>query len=116
MQQLAVGDTLTETFSYTLTDKDGQTSVANLVITVTGTNDTPVAVADTNTIAEDTVSVTGNVKTNDTLGDGTAVQNTITYGSETATYGSIVSKNADGYSYSVNNANPLVQQLAVGTR
>ena len=101
MQQLAAGDTLTETFSYTLTDKDGQTTVANLVITVTGTNDTPVAVADTNTIAEDTATpVTGNVKTNDTLGDGTAVQNTITWGSEAATYGSIVTKNADGYTYS----------------
>ena len=58
--------------------------------------------------------VTGNVKSNDTLGDGTAVQNTISWGAETASYGTIT-KNADGtYSYTLNNALAAVQQLAPG--
>ena len=61
VQQLAPTDTLTETYNYTLTDKDGDTSSANLVITITGTDDLPVAVADTDGILEDAVSVTGNV-------------------------------------------------------
>ena len=115
VQQLAPGETLTETYSYTLTDKDGDTSVASLVITITGTDDLPVAVADTGTIAEDAVSVTGNVRTNDTLGDGTAVQNvTSLNGSATGAYGSIVLGGAGGYTYTLDNANPLVQQLAPG--
>ena len=115
MQQLAPGDTLTETFTYTITDKDGDSSNETLTITITGTDDAPVAVADTNSIAEDAVSpVSGNVKTNDTLGDGTAAQNTISWGAESASYGSIT-KNADGsYSYTLNSGLVAVQQLAVG--
>ena len=88
VQQLAPGDTLTETYSYTLTDKDSDTSTANLVITITGTDDLPLAVADTDTIAEDAVSVAGDVRTNDTLGDGTAAQNVTTLnGAAVGSYG-----------------------------
>ncbi len=76
VQQLAPGETLTETYNYTLTDKDGDTSTSTLTITITGTDDLPVAVADTAGILEDAVSTTGNVLSNDTLGDGTAVDNT----------------------------------------
>ena len=39
VQALRADQTLTETISYTLTDKDGDTSTASLVITITGTND-----------------------------------------------------------------------------
>jgi VCBS repeat-containing protein len=39
---LAQGATATETFQYTVTDEHGATSTANLVITITGTNDAPV--------------------------------------------------------------------------
>ncbi len=35
------GETLTETFSYTLTDEEGGTSTADITITIHGTNDTP---------------------------------------------------------------------------
>ena len=91
VQQLAPGETLTETYSYTLTDEDGDTSTASLVITITGTDDLPLAVADTATIEEDEVSVTGEVRENDTLGDGTAAQNVTTLnGSATGSYGTIV--------------------------
>ena len=38
---------------YTVTDNAGATSTANLVITVTGTNDAPVAIADTAAASED---------------------------------------------------------------
>ncbi len=72
VQQLAPAETLTETYNYTLTDKDGDTSSATLTITITGTDDLPVAVADTDGILEDAVSTSGNVLSNDTLGDGTA--------------------------------------------
>ncbi|MEM9726578.1 MAG: cadherin domain-containing protein, partial [Pseudomonadota bacterium] len=51
VQALNIGDTLTDTFSYTVTDEHGATSTATLTITVTGTNDGPVANADAASIA-----------------------------------------------------------------
>ena len=67
VQALGVGQTLTQSFNYTISDGNGGTSTSTLTITITGTNDGPVANADTATIAEDTVApVTGNVLTNDT--------------------------------------------------
>ena len=67
-------------FTYTVTDANGATSSTTLTITITGTNDAPVAVADTNgadAVTEAGVnpgntpfagdpSATGNVLTNDT--------------------------------------------------
>ncbi|SER97767.1 type I secretion C-terminal target domain (VC_A0849 subclass), partial [Pseudomonas sp. NFACC02] len=45
-QHLAAGETTTITVPFTVTDKAGLTSTSNLTITVTGTNDAPVAVND----------------------------------------------------------------------
>ena len=74
VQALGVGETLTETFSYCISDGNGGTATSTLTITITGTNDGPVANADAATIAEDTVApVTGNVLTNDTDVDGDAL-------------------------------------------
>ena len=42
-----------------MTDNAGATSTANLVITVTGTNDAPVAQAASFTVAEDAAVVNG---------------------------------------------------------
>ncbi len=50
--------------SYTVTDEHGATDSSTLTITVTGTNDAPVAVADTNSGNED-ATITGTVATND---------------------------------------------------
>ena len=53
-QELAVGDTATITVPYTLTGDTGQTSAAvNLVVTVNGANDLPVANDDSGTMSED---------------------------------------------------------------
>ncbi len=43
VQRLVVGDTLLETFSYLVSDKDGLTDIAELGITINGANDNPVA-------------------------------------------------------------------------
>ncbi|MCF8150978.1 MAG: retention module-containing protein, partial [Burkholderiaceae bacterium] len=54
VQALDVGQKLSETYSYTLTDKDGDTSTANLVITINGAEDAPVLGGTvTGTVAED---------------------------------------------------------------
>ncbi len=42
IQSLAKGEVLVETFNYTITDADGDTSSTTLTITINGTNDTPV--------------------------------------------------------------------------
>ncbi|OLO06315.1 hypothetical protein BTW08_18145, partial [Salinicola sp. MH3R3-1] len=53
---LAAGESREVTFSYTATDNDGGVSAPKTVtITVTGTNDAPVVVADTQTTGENTV-------------------------------------------------------------
>ena len=47
----------TDVFTYTVTDTVGATSTANLTITITGTNDAPVAIGDAN--ADDAVTEAG---------------------------------------------------------
>ncbi|MEM7455250.1 MAG: Ig-like domain-containing protein [Planctomycetota bacterium] len=42
VQALDTGDTLTEVFSYTISDGEGGTATANLAITINGANDNPV--------------------------------------------------------------------------
>ena len=67
---LNVGQSLTETFTYKITDKDGDVSTTTLTITIDGTNDAPVVNPDTATTLEDT-PVSGNVLTNDSDVDST---------------------------------------------
>jgi len=114
VQALRAGQTVTETFSYTLADSAGATSTATLTITLTGANDAPTAVNDTASATEDGGTVTGNVLSNDTdvdTGDTRAVSNP---GTRTGGFGTLT-LNADGsYSFAVNNASATVQALQAG--
>src|SRR5207344_1202375 len=79
--------------NYTVTDEHGATSSSTLTITLTGTNDAPVAVADTNAGLEDS-TITGSVATNDSdVDDGAS----LSYGLNAPVAG--LTLNADG-SYS----------------
>ncbi|WP_241321806.1 tandem-95 repeat protein, partial [Belliella aquatica] len=51
--------------AYTITDGEGGLSTANLLITVTPVNDTPIAVNDDNIVTPEDIPVIGNVLTND---------------------------------------------------
>ena len=128
VQSLAVGETLTETFSYTANDQNGGTATATLTITITGTNDVPAVnpgvgpglYDDTNSITEDSFPNTtdGNVLSNDSDPDGddltvAAVNGVATnVGSQiTGSYGA-VTINVDGsYDYVLDNSNPTVTTL-----
>ena len=130
---LLPGQTVTETFMYKVTNTAGGSAWSKLVITVQGTNDQPVAVADTGAVSEDgTLSSSGNVLSNDTdvdSGDtktvskaGTSSANTAVATNSTAvnglsvtgTYGNLVI-GADGtYQYTLRNADANVQALTVG--
>ncbi|QJD70572.1 retention module-containing protein [Marinobacterium sp. LSUCC0821] len=123
VQALTADDTLVFTVGYTMQDADGDESDATLSITITGTNDAPVATANSNTIAEDAVApVTGNMVT-DNDGNGvdsdTDISDVLTVSNIDATganqYGTLTLTNADGsYSYAIDNTNAAVQALAVG--
>ena len=69
---LAVGESEVVVVSYEMADEHGATSSSTVTITVTGTNDAPVANPDTATTAED-ASVTVDVLTNDTDADNGAL-------------------------------------------
>jgi VCBS repeat-containing protein len=118
-------DTLTETFTYTMRDTAGLTSSATLTITIEGSNDAPVAVADVGSateaggVANSTAGsgATGNVLTNDTDVDSgdtktvSAVTGGAVGGGATGLYGTLTLSANGGYSYVVNDANSSVQAL-----
>ncbi len=68
------GQTITDVFTYTMTDAAGATSTTQITVTIQGANDAPTAVADTATAVEAGgtsngtagTNPTGNVLTNDT--------------------------------------------------
>ncbi|MDQ2096016.1 Ig-like domain-containing protein, partial [Rhodalgimonas zhirmunskyi] len=68
-QGLQSGETLSEVFSYEITDADGDTATATLTLTINGVNDAPVAVIDRVVTTEDT-AVAGNLLGNDSDIDG----------------------------------------------
>jgi VCBS repeat-containing protein len=63
---LTAGETATDTFSYTVVDSLGNTSVSAGTVTISITPARPVAVNDAFTTAADTPLTTGNLLTNDT--------------------------------------------------
>lgn len=117
-----------ETIVVSLTDMDGDGTTGDLVARIV--DDVPEARPDANTIAEDAAHVTGNVLTGgsaDDLADvpGADHPTTVTdvgFGGVAGTVGAALSGNhgalvlhADGsYTYTVDNADPAVQALAVG--
>ncbi|MGV2099755.1 VCBS domain-containing protein [Rhizobium sp. 21-4511-3d] len=142
-QKLGQGDHGKDVFTYTMQDANGATSTATLTIDVTGTNDRPVAVADSNaSIIESGVSpadvayagvssATGNVLTNDTdidkgdtktvtgvaAGGNTAADVLGQVGSVVAGKYGTVTIGADGkWTYTLDNADKDTQALTVGEK
>ncbi|MFM5093897.1 VCBS domain-containing protein [Aeromonas rivipollensis] len=141
VQALRQGDTLTETFSYRVTDLANLHDIAALVIIINGSNDAPVAVDDTGTAVEagglgNTTlgsNATGNVLANDGDPDASnpdetrhvATVRTGTTGG-TGTAGTLGSQlrgdygwlllNGDGsYTYVIDNDLAAVQALRLAT-
>jgi VCBS repeat-containing protein len=127
VQQLTNGQTVTDNFVYTITDSNGATATSTLAITVSGRNDTPVAISDLGSVTEDASSntVAGNVLTNDTDADSgdtktvigisrpTSLPGTIGVSYPTS-YGSIILNSDGSYTYTLNNSNLSVQAIAAG--
>ncbi|RUY94814.1 hypothetical protein EN974_22975, partial [Mesorhizobium sp. M7A.F.Ca.CA.001.12.2.1] len=123
---LAVGETLTLTYTITANDgHTGGTDTQTLTITIHGTDDAPVAVADTGSANEAGITpataATGNVLANDTDVDNTHAQLSVsavtggTVGSALAgSYGSVTINGDGSYNYVIDDANPTVDALNVG--
>src|SRR6185436_1025115 len=133
---LAQGATAADVFTYTVTDANGATASTTLTINITGTNDAPIAVADSNgadAVTESGVnpgntpfagdpSATGNVLTNDTdvdTGDTKAVSevngSAANLGNAvTGTYGSLTLGANGTWTYALDNADADTNALAQG--
>ncbi|CUA97043.1 VCBS repeat/type I secretion C-terminal target domain (VC_A0849 subclass), partial [Comamonas thiooxydans] len=122
VNELGQGDKLSDVFSYTIRDSDGDFSTTTITITINGTNDVPTVTNDAKSVTED-VNVTGGnltVKGAVTITDPDAGQSTF----DTATLkltssthaggalGVIVMKPDGTYTYNVDNA--AVQFLKAG--
>jgi VCBS repeat-containing protein len=120
---LAVGATVDDVFSYAIEDGHGGMAFTTLTITVTGSNDEPVAQPDTHFAVAGEGPAIGNVLQDqahgsfadhadtDTDGDTLAVVDT---GTRSGLYGSLVME-ADGrYTYTLDAANADVQALVSG--
>ncbi|OLO02632.1 hypothetical protein BTW07_18705, partial [Salinicola socius] len=120
--RLAAGQTDTTKVSYTVSDGQGGTATSTLIVTVTGTNDAPVAVADTQTTGENTaltVNAAQGVLANDSDVDGGTLSVSAVNGvtgsvgqAITGSNGGTFTLNADG-SYSFNPGTAF-DRLAAG--
>lgn len=72
-QYLAAGQTINDTFTYTIRDQDWLTSTATVTVTISGRNDSPGAINDTAVALEDGPPVFVDVLANDTDADAGAV-------------------------------------------
>ena len=111
-ENLAVGQSATDTFSYTISDGNGGTDTASVTVTVTGENDSPVAVNDSIATNEDTPVLIEPtlLLANDTDVDDGDVLTIVSVDSSSTT--GLVIDNGDGtFSY---DPNGQFESLAVG--
>jgi hypothetical protein len=85
----------TDTFSYTVTD-GFLSSQGSVTVTIVAVNDSPVAIDDTVTTAEDIVVITGDVTANDTDMDGDVLTATLL---SNASNGNVVDNNNGTFTY-----------------
>ncbi|SEI23750.1 VCBS domain-containing protein [Tardiphaga sp. OK245] len=120
VQALNVGQSVTETFTYTVRDAGGLTDTAQLVITINGANDAAVITGNVTgsvTEASGVANATPGIPTATGDLNATDVDNAATFAVQsnvTTSYGTF-SIGADGaWTYNLNNANSTVQGLNNG--
>ncbi len=108
-ESLAVGETATDTFSYTITDGQGGFDTATVTVTIHGQNDIPDAVDDVDDADEDGPAITIDVLANDSDADLSDVLSVDSLNTG-ATLGSVTNNGTD-VTYDPNGA---FESLAVG--
>ncbi|EGW52488.1 hypothetical protein HMPREF1022_00566 [Desulfovibrio sp. 6_1_46AFAA] len=115
VQGLGVGEKLTDTFTFRVSDGHGGMASNTLTVTINGTNDIPTVAAATASIFEDTATVTGKLPTP----VDADIHDTLTFTTQTNTaglYGTLTLSAAGNYTYKLNNGLPAVQGLGVGEK
>ncbi len=115
VQALNAGETLLDQITVTVTDDNGATDTTVIDVTITGTNDAPVAGAGSGAVGEDSTLVsTGQLSFTDIDDTSTGSWSVISDQAGDNGYGSF-NVNADGeWSYQLDNAQSSVQNLAEG--
>ena len=85
-----------DSFTYSISDKNGSSATGTVNITVNPVNDVPIATSDVITTNEDTPATTGDVTTNDLDVDGDALTATLV---ANASNGNVVDNNDATFSY-----------------
>lgn len=129
VEALNAGETLSDTFTYTISDAGGAQSTTQIVITIDGRTDQPVATADTATAIEaggvsnsaSGTNPSGNVLDNDESGNGKTVSGVAAGSTGSAAgnvsavvsglYGTVVIDADGSYSYTLDNSNAAVEAL-----
>ena len=114
-QGLAAGETVEDSFSYTISDAMGETSTAVAHVTIVGANDAAVTVADAGATVEDSAAaITGNVLANDSDIDRGTVLQVAAPGIIAGIYGNLTLAQDGSYSYALNADAAKVQGLNDG--
>lgn len=115
VNDLPINSTLTDVYTYSISDGHGGAASTTLTITIHGTEQPPIANPDTNTIAADAApdTVTGNVLTNDTDANATDTLVVTTPGTISSSngYGTLVIAANGSYTYTLDETNTTVAAL-----
>jgi VCBS repeat-containing protein len=104
------GGTLTDTFTYRLTDTDGGYTIETVTVTINGGNDAPTTTADTVNVNEG-AAVTFDPRANDVDPDGDTLS--LNGNAPTATYGTVTYNADDTITYTTDDST-AVNALAQG--
>ncbi|MEF8843817.1 MAG: putative Ig domain-containing protein, partial [Haloarculaceae archaeon] len=103
IQELAAGETLTDTFEYTLSDQEGGTDTATLTVTITGTNDQPVLDTALSNQTDDDGDNTVSVDISDNFSDIDA-SDTLTYNASNLPTGLAINSSTGVISGTINDS------------
>jgi VCBS repeat-containing protein len=113
-QDLAEGEVVNDSFTYTISDNMGETSTSVVNVQIVGVNDAAVVADDTGAVTEDAApAVSGNVLANDSDIDKGTVLQVAAPGTIAGAYGSLTIAQDGSYTYSLNDS-ARVQALAQG--
>ena len=113
LQGLGAGESLTDSFTVTVSDNHGGSSSTVITVSINGANDAPIVTAATAAIVEDTAGVSGTLPApvDPDLHD---VASFVPQTGSAGLYGTLTLDASGNYTYTLNNALPVVQGLGVG--